>query len=113
MLYEVITRWDVEPILSSGLAAQDGGHHDNVNPGRLTDVIGKVRLTSLEELEQAVADACAFSAEWDLTPGAERAAILEKAADLMEDNAAEFMALCAREAGKTVPDAVAERNNFV
>jgi RHH-type proline utilization regulon transcriptional repressor/proline dehydrogenase/delta 1-pyrroline-5-carboxylate dehydrogenase len=34
--------------------------------------------------------------------------MLEKAADLMEANGAEFMALCAREAGKTAHDAVAE-----
>ena len=101
-------RWDVEPILASGLRKHDGGSHDNVNPGRLSDVIGKVRQTSLEELEQAIADAQAFSTEWDRKPGGERAALLEKAADLMEENSAEFMALCAREAGKTVHDSVAE-----
>ncbi len=46
--------------------------------------------------------------QWDRTPARERAAMLEKAADLMEENAPEFMALCAREAGKTVHDAIAE-----
>jgi RHH-type proline utilization regulon transcriptional repressor/proline dehydrogenase/delta 1-pyrroline-5-carboxylate dehydrogenase len=102
------TRWDVEPILASGLSARDGGRHDNINPGRLSEVVGSVRLASIEEVEQAIADACAFSPEWDRTPGAERAAMLEKAADLMEDNLPEFMALCAREAGKTVHDAIAE-----
>ncbi len=101
-------RWDVEPILASGLRKHDGGSHDNVNPGRLSDVIGQVRQTSLEELEQAIADAHAFSTEWDRRPGSERAALLEKAADLMEENSAEFMALCTREAGKTVHDSVAE-----
>jgi len=101
-------RWDVEPILASGLAAQSGGQHDNINPARRSDVIGDVRLTSLEELEQATADACAFHSEWDRTPAAGRAGMLEKAADLMEQNSAEFMALCCREAGKTINDAVAE-----
>jgi RHH-type proline utilization regulon transcriptional repressor/proline dehydrogenase/delta 1-pyrroline-5-carboxylate dehydrogenase len=101
-------RWDVEPILAGGLGAQGGDRHDNINPGRLGDVIGEVRQASLEEVEQAISDACAFSAEWDRRPGSERARLLEKAADLMEQNSAEFMALCAREAGKTVQDAVAE-----
>jgi RHH-type proline utilization regulon transcriptional repressor/proline dehydrogenase/delta 1-pyrroline-5-carboxylate dehydrogenase len=101
-------RWDVKPILASGLGKEDGGRHDNVNPGRLSDVIGDVRQTSLEELEQAIADACAFSAEWDRQPGSERARLLEKAAALMEENSAEFMALCAREGGKTVHDSVSE-----
>ncbi|MGD8930443.1 MAG: bifunctional proline dehydrogenase/L-glutamate gamma-semialdehyde dehydrogenase PutA, partial [Lysobacterales bacterium] len=101
-------RWDVEPILASGLTAGDGGRHDNINPARKTDLIGSVRLASLEEVDRAIGDACAFSAEWDGVPGSERAAMLEKAADLMEANGAEFMALCAREAGKTAHDAVAE-----
>src|SRR5690606_33042908 len=47
-------------------------------------------------------------AQWAATPVARRAAALLKAADLYEDNAAEFFALCAREAGKTLGDAVAE-----
>jgi RHH-type proline utilization regulon transcriptional repressor/proline dehydrogenase/delta 1-pyrroline-5-carboxylate dehydrogenase len=106
-------RWDVEPILSSDLSAQEGGRHDNINPARRSDVVGQVRLTSLEELEQATVDACAFHAEWDRTPAPERAAMLDKAAGLMEENAPEFMALCAREAGKTVHDAIAELREAV
>ncbi len=45
---------------------------------------------------------------WDATPAAERAAILRKAADLYEAHMGELMALCTREAGKTIPDGVAE-----
>jgi RHH-type proline utilization regulon transcriptional repressor/proline dehydrogenase/delta 1-pyrroline-5-carboxylate dehydrogenase len=101
-------RWDVEPILAAGLAKEAGERHENLNPARQSDVIGGVRQTTAEELERAIADASAFSAEWDRRPGGERAALLDKAADLMEDNLAEFMALCAREAGKTVHDSVAE-----
>jgi RHH-type transcriptional regulator, proline utilization regulon repressor / proline dehydrogenase / delta 1-pyrroline-5-carboxylate dehydrogenase len=101
-------RWDVEPILAAGLMKQAGERHDNINPARVSDVIGEVRQTTLDELERAIADASAYSGEWDRRPGSERAAMLEKAADLMEANLAEFMALCAREAGKTVHDSVAE-----
>ena len=102
--------WDVRPLLASGPpdGAGSGDCHDNVNPARRSDIIGQVRQASLEEVEQAIADARAFSDDWDRTPATERAAMLEKAAGLMEENLPEFMALCAREAGKTVQDAVAE-----
>jgi RHH-type proline utilization regulon transcriptional repressor/proline dehydrogenase/delta 1-pyrroline-5-carboxylate dehydrogenase len=102
------TRWDVEPILARKLSRNGGQSKDNINPGRLADKVGIVRQISLEELEGAIEDACSFTSDWDLTPGSERAAMLEAAADLMEESFAEFMALCAREAGKTVHDAIAE-----
>jgi len=101
-------RWNVAPILASALTDGDGGRHDNINPARTSDVVGEVRLTSPEQLEQAMSDACAFSAEWDRAGAGARAAMLERAADLMEGNVPEFMALCVREAGKTVHDAIAE-----
>jgi RHH-type proline utilization regulon transcriptional repressor/proline dehydrogenase/delta 1-pyrroline-5-carboxylate dehydrogenase len=41
-------------------------------------------------------------------PAAERAAVLERAADLLESRIAFFMALCSREAGKTLPDGLGE-----
>ena len=101
-------RWDVEPILAKPLSKDGGTSKDNLNPGRLDDLIGTVRQTSPEELEGAVEAAYGFRAEWDNTPGSRRAEILETAADLMEESFAEFMALAAREAGKTAHDAVAE-----
>jgi RHH-type proline utilization regulon transcriptional repressor/proline dehydrogenase/delta 1-pyrroline-5-carboxylate dehydrogenase len=41
-------------------------------------------------------------------PAASRAAILEHAADLLEARRGEFIALCVREAGKTIPAAISE-----
>src|SRR6185312_7201264 len=41
-------------------------------------------------------------------PAARRAAILEHAADQLEARRGEFLALCVREAGKSLPDAIAE-----
>ncbi|MCC5975492.1 MAG: bifunctional proline dehydrogenase/L-glutamate gamma-semialdehyde dehydrogenase PutA, partial [Rubellimicrobium sp.] len=49
---------------------------------------------------------------WE-APVTARAGILEKAADLYESNAPELFALLAREAGKTLPDAVAELREAV
>ena len=45
---------------------------------------------------------------WDRTEAVARAAVLEKAAELYEAHRAELIALCVREAGKSVPDSVAE-----
>ena len=103
-----LTRWDVEPMLARGLSSNAGPSKDNINPGRLHDTIGTVRQVSEQELEGAIEDASAFTVEWDRTPGAKRAEILESAADLMEESFAEFMALATREAGKTAHDAVSE-----
>ncbi|WP_448660504.1 bifunctional proline dehydrogenase/L-glutamate gamma-semialdehyde dehydrogenase PutA [Sphingomonas sp. CJ99] len=49
----------------------------------------------------------AFSA-WSATPMETRAAILERYADLIEANRIELMALCVKEAFKTIPDALGE-----
>nr|BFE92020.1 hypothetical protein GCM10020185_25560 [Pseudomonas brassicacearum subsp. brassicacearum] len=53
---------------------------------------------------------CALNAApiWQATPPAERAAILERAADLMEGEIQPLMGLLAREAGKTFANAIAE-----
>ncbi|MGB5622813.1 MAG: bifunctional proline dehydrogenase/L-glutamate gamma-semialdehyde dehydrogenase PutA, partial [Gammaproteobacteria bacterium] len=56
----------------------------------------------------AVDVAAAAYPAWDATPAAERADTLSHAADLFESNSPELMALCVREAGKSIPDSQAE-----
>ena len=53
------------------------------------------------------------SRRWDATPAGERAACLERAADALEARRGEFLSLLVREAGKTLPDAVAELREAV
>src|SRR5690606_25405248 len=66
---------------------------------------------------KAVSDAIGKAVQahkgWAQTPVGARAAALLKAADLYEENAAEFFALCTREAGKTLADAIAELREAV
>ncbi|MBW8843217.1 MAG: bifunctional proline dehydrogenase/L-glutamate gamma-semialdehyde dehydrogenase PutA [Sphingomonadales bacterium] len=45
---------------------------------------------------------------WSATPVDERAAILERLADLLETHRDELMAICVQEAFKTIPDAIGE-----
>jgi len=79
-----------------------------VNPADRDDVVGRVAATVPADVERAVAAACDAGAAWSRTPPAERASILERAADALEAQRAEFVALAIREAGKTFANAVAE-----
>jgi RHH-type proline utilization regulon transcriptional repressor/proline dehydrogenase/delta 1-pyrroline-5-carboxylate dehydrogenase len=101
-------RWDVAPILADPPRPGDREAQENINPANFDDVVGTIRDASEEEVDQAIATAAAYAAKWDKTPAQDRAAMLESAADLMEENFGELMALCAREAGKTAHDAVSE-----
>jgi RHH-type proline utilization regulon transcriptional repressor/proline dehydrogenase/delta 1-pyrroline-5-carboxylate dehydrogenase len=70
--------------------------------------IGAVQHADAGAVARAVDNAVAAQPAWDALPAASRARILEQAADLLETHRAELIALCVREAGKTIPDAVAE-----
>ena len=81
------------------------------NPADHSDTVGEVRQANGAQVQQAIA--AASGSRWSEVPVAERAAMLRRAADLYEVNAAEFFALLAREAGKSWADAVAELREAV
>ena len=70
--------------------------------------VGEAVLADAAAVEQAVGLAADAARGWDETPAAERAAALRRTADLYEEHRAELMALCVREAGKTLSDALGE-----
>lgn len=78
------------------------------NPADRRQTVGQWQAADKDTIERALANAVASQHAWDLTPAASRAAILEHAADLMEQRMPEFIAMCTREAGKTIADGVAE-----
>ncbi|MFO1067048.1 MAG: bifunctional proline dehydrogenase/L-glutamate gamma-semialdehyde dehydrogenase PutA [Geminicoccaceae bacterium] len=104
-------RWQAAPVV--GGRALDGEPLPVTNPADRRDVVGTVIEASPSHVEQALARAAAAAPAWTAMPVAGRAAILERAAGLYEDHAAELMALATREAGKTRPDAVAELREAV
>ena len=74
-----------------------------------SDVVGTVTEAGAKQVGDARSRAAiAAQPAWAARPVAERAAILRRAADLYEANAAEFFALATREAGKTLADGIAE-----
>jgi RHH-type proline utilization regulon transcriptional repressor/proline dehydrogenase/delta 1-pyrroline-5-carboxylate dehydrogenase len=104
-------RWTAGPSLpcpSQGLPPRTV-----VNPADPLDVVGEVAEAAPGEVAAALAAAHAGFPAWAARPAAERAAVLRRAADLYEANAAELTALATREAGKTLADAVAELREAV
>ncbi len=78
------------------------------NPADRREVIGQWQAADATQVEQAIVNAQAAYPEWDRLPAASRAKILEFAADLMEERMPELIALCVKEAGKSLSASVAE-----
>ncbi|MFN2300857.1 MAG: bifunctional proline dehydrogenase/L-glutamate gamma-semialdehyde dehydrogenase PutA [Gammaproteobacteria bacterium] len=78
------------------------------NPANRSEVVGTYRHIDDAGLDEALAAAHRAQPAWDATPATRRAEVLERAADLFELHTPELMALCTREAGKSIPDGIAE-----
>ncbi|AAO58445.1 trifunctional transcriptional regulator/proline dehydrogenase/L-glutamate gamma-semialdehyde dehydrogenase [Pseudomonas syringae group genomosp. 3] len=98
--------WKAAPML--GCPASEGTLAAALNPSDLRDVVGHVQEASLQDVDNAIQCALSAGPIWQATPPAERAAILERAADLMEGEIQPLMGLLVREAGKTFANAIAE-----
>jgi RHH-type proline utilization regulon transcriptional repressor/proline dehydrogenase/delta 1-pyrroline-5-carboxylate dehydrogenase len=79
-----------------------------VSPAHSRDIVGHSRDATDTEINSAMDSASRAQGAWDATAAAQRAACLERAANLLEARRADFISLLAREAGRTLPDAVAE-----
>ncbi|WP_193184094.1 trifunctional transcriptional regulator/proline dehydrogenase/L-glutamate gamma-semialdehyde dehydrogenase [Nisaea sediminum] len=78
------------------------------NPSDRRDLVGTVRDADPETIAKAFETAEAAAPVWAATEPAERAALLLRAADLMEARMPVLMGICVREAGKTMANAIAE-----
>ncbi|MGI9350425.1 MAG: bifunctional proline dehydrogenase/L-glutamate gamma-semialdehyde dehydrogenase PutA [Rhizobiaceae bacterium] len=79
------------------------------NPADHRDKVGSVTEAVAKDIETALA--CAKN--WEDVAAEDRARILNRAADLYEDNFGELFALLSREAGKTLLDCVGELREAV
>ncbi len=98
--------WIAAPIVGGKILS--GKEKPSLNPVDNREAVGIIREADDKVIREAVDVAVAAQPAWDATPAMERARILRKAADLFEAHTAELMALCVREAGKSIPDAVSE-----
>ncbi len=98
--------WSAAPLVPGATAT--GERLAVTNPADRREVVGHWQPADAATVERALANAVAAQPAWDAMPAASRAAILEHAADLMEARMPLFMAMCTKEAGKTLADGVAE-----
>jgi RHH-type proline utilization regulon transcriptional repressor/proline dehydrogenase/delta 1-pyrroline-5-carboxylate dehydrogenase len=78
------------------------------NPADHRDVVGQVAFALERDAAQAVRAAANVAPGWAAVPVAERAAMLERAADAYEAEMPALMGLAIREAGKSAANAVSE-----
>ncbi|MCG8435134.1 MAG: bifunctional proline dehydrogenase/L-glutamate gamma-semialdehyde dehydrogenase PutA, partial [Gammaproteobacteria bacterium] len=98
--------WNAAPII--GGEALTGEQKISLNPTDNRDHAGFIYQADDAAIKKALDIAVKAQPEWDAMPAGQRADILRRAADLFEERAAELMALCVREAGKSIPDCVSE-----
>jgi len=84
------------------------GSQPVTNPANHNEVIGYIKHADEAEMKAIVDRAQQAFEAWSNTNVAERADILLKTADALETHRDELIALCTKEAGKTIPDGVAE-----
>lgn len=99
-------RWTAAPLVPGANAT--GEKIAVTNPADRREVVGHWQAADNATVERALQNAVAAHAAWDATPAASRAAILEHAATLLEARMPAYMAMCTKEAGKTLPDGIAE-----
>lgn len=98
--------WHAGPLTVGKFEAADTV--ELVNPANEREKVGVVTHATAATVEQAAAAARAAQPAWDALGGAARAVILERAADLLAAERPGLVARCIREAGKSIPDSIAE-----
>jgi len=101
-----VRTWSAGPLVPG--ASATGAANAVTNPADRREAIGQWTGADAATVEKALANAVAAQDGWDRLPAASRATILEHAADLMEQRMPEFLALCVKEAGKSMSASVAE-----
>ena len=105
---EALDRTSIEagPIIDGRLRlADDAGLRRAPADGRQ---IGRAADASPEDIERAYRSARRAQPAWDAVGGGARALVLRAMADALESDRERLIALCAREAGKTLADGIAE-----
>jgi RHH-type transcriptional regulator, proline utilization regulon repressor / proline dehydrogenase / delta 1-pyrroline-5-carboxylate dehydrogenase len=101
-----VTDWRAAPLVPG--ASVSGDDIAVTNPADRRQTIGHWKASDSATVEKALQNAVAAQPAWDALPAASRATILEHAATLLEARMPQYIALCTKEAGKTISDGVAE-----
>ncbi len=96
------------PLLINGQKVTTGQWEQSVNPHNPDEVIGRVAAAQVADAHQALAAARVAFDTWVDTPVETRAAVLDKAANLMEQDRLRLAALMVLETGKPWKEADAD-----
>lgn len=100
-------KWMAGPIINGNILI-DKNAQAVTSPSSPDRVIGHVNKAGEAEVEEALKVATQGARSWEDTPVAERAAILERAADLFQAEMPALMAVLTREGGKCILDCMSE-----
>ncbi len=106
LIASVQTSWQARPILATGVI--QGPARLVRNPGDHQDVVGLVVEASEEDARGAAHAALESACAWGNVALSERASILERAADLLQQRMPNLLGLIVREAGKSISNAISE-----
>ncbi|MBV8535427.1 MAG: bifunctional proline dehydrogenase/L-glutamate gamma-semialdehyde dehydrogenase PutA, partial [Alphaproteobacteria bacterium] len=99
--------WTSAPVIS-GAAVPGRPSREVRAPADRDRVIGQVSEATQEDAAAAIGEAVTAQDAWARRDAEQRAKLLERAADLFEDNRATLMARVVGEAGRIIPDALSE-----
>ena len=94
-------RWTAGPIINGETVS--GIEHQVRNPAN-RQAVGMLSHVREKDIYSAIDIATQAWPDWNATPAKQRAEILNKAADLYEQHQATLIAMCVKEAGKTIID---------
>lgn len=95
-------------IINGEILFDKGTAKSAVSPANLQQVVGVVNTATDADVERALKTAKAAENTWGRTTVEERAAKLEKAADIFQERMPELIALLTKEAGRCVLDCMSE-----
>lgn len=95
------TGFEKQPLGARWRAGASGKINRDTNPYN-GELLQEIPLAGPDDLEEAMRFARAVQPEWEQTPGAERAALLRRAADIMDRRRDEIISWLVRESGSTL-----------
>ncbi|WP_088330968.1 bifunctional proline dehydrogenase/L-glutamate gamma-semialdehyde dehydrogenase PutA [Lacimicrobium sp. SS2-24] len=101
-----LDRWVTENSFSE--ADIPDGHHAVRNPANRDEIIGYHQYDTKETMLEKLETAHSHFQSWSQKPMSERADMLRRIADILERHSDELIAICIKEAGKTLKDSVDE-----
>jgi RHH-type proline utilization regulon transcriptional repressor/proline dehydrogenase/delta 1-pyrroline-5-carboxylate dehydrogenase len=108
LLASAAAPWRAAPMLDEARSWDESRAADVRNPADHRDLVGRVIEADAGEIEVALRAAGNAAPIWQSTPVEDRARCLRRAARILEERMQRLLGLIVREAGKSLPNAIAE-----